>query len=227
MTKEMTFAERLSKAQCEFKEITRSKQAYNYKYAPLEVIIGATKDALAKYGIAVSQNIEYEGDKVFVVSRLISACGDGVEGKIPLSISTHKPQDLGSAITYFRRYLLGAQLNVSPDDDDDGQRAQDNHNAPSAIQPAKKTPKKASNNIAPKKPATQSKKSKPIVSAEQAKALKDKIFANALDKAVVKDVLEKDYKVSLLSELSPSQYVEFNNLIDTEIAAKEQDFLNS
>ena len=43
---------------------------------------------------------------------------------MPLTLAKLDPQALGSAITYLRRYSLAAMVRVAPDDDDDGEKAQ-------------------------------------------------------------------------------------------------------
>lgn len=59
-----------------------------------------------------------------LVTRLTHASGQWFESLYPLP-SNGGPQQLGSAITYARRYALAAMLSVVADEDDDGEVAKD------------------------------------------------------------------------------------------------------
>lgn len=119
-------AEALSKAQLEFKPIVRDKNNpfFKSKYAPLENVIAATAEALANNSLAITQQIGYHpvSLELCVITTIMHSSGEYCSGYIPLP-KTAKPQELGSAITYYRRYALCAALNVSADDDDDGNSA--------------------------------------------------------------------------------------------------------
>jgi hypothetical protein len=58
--------------------------------------------------------------------RLVhAATGDALEGSMPLMLKSADPQGQGSALTYARRYSIMAVLGLVPDEDDDGNRAQE------------------------------------------------------------------------------------------------------
>lgn len=117
----------LSKAQAEFspivKELEVSFGTTKYKYADLAAVIDATKDALGKNGLAVTQCAEFMGERFVMHTRLIHADGGEVSSYWPLPAGG-KPQEMGSALTYARRYSLSAVLNVASEADDDGQAGQ-------------------------------------------------------------------------------------------------------
>ena len=58
---------------------------------------------------------------------LLHESGEEKSGEWPLGPVNQKPQSLGSAITYGRRYCFTAATNIVLEDDDDGQRAQQAH----------------------------------------------------------------------------------------------------
>src|SRR5690606_20561833 len=56
-----------------------------------------------------------------LVGFLLHASGEFLEGALP--IHGHQPQEIGSALTYARRYLLGCMTGLVTDDDDDAAAA--------------------------------------------------------------------------------------------------------
>lgn len=120
----------LAKAQGEFTEIRRDKTVtvktkagytYTFDYAPLETILRATKGALSKHGLALTQLVEGQN----LVTKLLF--GDAsLENRIPIMASEGGPQAYGSALTYARRYGITLLLGVCADDDDDGNAAEGN-----------------------------------------------------------------------------------------------------
>jgi hypothetical protein len=97
--------------------------AKKYKYADLTLLTEKVMPLLAKHGLAfiALPNI---ADGVFGLSyELRHESGESVAGHYPLPNSS--PQEIGSAITYARRYALCAVTGVAPGgDDDDAQKAQ-------------------------------------------------------------------------------------------------------
>ena len=122
----------LAKAQCAFKHIARDKEvtvrtrtggAYTFRYAPLETIMAAIKQALADNGIALLQDVR-EGK---VVTLLMHASGDTYTSSgTPIKVAEDSAQAYGSGLTYARRYDLSLTLGLCPDDDDDGNMADGN-----------------------------------------------------------------------------------------------------
>ena len=60
---------------------------------------------------------------------LLHESGEEKAGEWPLGPVSQKPQTLGSMITYGRRYSFSAAINIVVEDDDDGQRAQNDHSS--------------------------------------------------------------------------------------------------
>ena len=101
---------------------TKNGGSYSYTYADLADVSAAVTPLLAKHGLAFSCCPRPADRGYELVGRLLHTSGESVEGSLPLNGGT--PQELGSSLTYMRRYLLGALTGVVTDDDDDGRQAQ-------------------------------------------------------------------------------------------------------
>lgn len=108
---------------------TKAGGSYSYTYANLADVVEAAYPLLSKHGLSFScvpRNREAGGYELAGI--LLHSSGESLEGSLPLSGNT--PQELGSALTYMRRYLLGAMTGLVTDDDDDGAAASRRPQAP-------------------------------------------------------------------------------------------------
>lgn len=114
------------------------KQGYTYKYADLADVSRAIMPLLAKCGLSFTAMPDMR-DGVFGLRftlRHESGECDGGFYLLPDPART-APQQVGSAITYARRYSLCAATGVAPDgDDDDAASAQQGHESFDDAQPA-------------------------------------------------------------------------------------------
>lgn len=116
----------LAKAQAEMKNAKLNKVNPHFKsrYADLAEIRDTVTPALTKNGIAVAHGLSpADGGGIVVTTRLIHSSGQWIESGFPIAYD--KPQTMGSAITYGRRYNLSAITNIAADDDDDANAAND------------------------------------------------------------------------------------------------------
>lgn len=119
-------AEALAKAQGEMKNAPLNKvnPHFKSKYADLAAIRDAVTGPLAKHGIAVTQMTGTDDNGQFVLwTRLSHSSGEWLASAYPLHLG--KPQEMGSALTYARRYTLAAMAGLAADEDDDANAAQD------------------------------------------------------------------------------------------------------
>lgn len=125
-------ASALSKAQAAFPKVVKDKTAkvqlksggeYSYRYADLASILDAVRKPLTENGLAITQGTEPGGDSLMLVTCLFHTSGQGIRFYYPLR-QHERPQEMGSEITYARRYTLSALLGIASEDDDDGQAAQ-------------------------------------------------------------------------------------------------------
>lgn len=93
---------------------------FKSKYATLEAVIEASKDALNKNGIIALQPHGKDEFGFFVKTVLIhSESGESLESRTDvICAKQNDPQALGSAITYARRYGLQSFLLLPAEDDD-------------------------------------------------------------------------------------------------------------
>ena len=97
---------------------TKAGGEYSYSYASLADVTAAAMPILSKHGLAFFCRPE-EGDRGFILRGVLAhESGETVEGLLPLYGGTN--QELGSSLTYGRRYLLGALTGIVTDDDEDG-----------------------------------------------------------------------------------------------------------
>lgn len=88
-----------------------------YRYADLADITKAIMPLLAKCDLAFTAAPTLLDGVLVLDYQLLHVSGERVSGLYPLG--TGSPQQIGSAITYARRYCLCAVTGVAPDDDDD------------------------------------------------------------------------------------------------------------
>lgn len=98
------------------------RYSYTYKYADLAELSEAILPLLGKNGLAFTAmpGLNAEG-KFGLTYSLVHESGEEKGGFYPIVHGT--PQQNGSAITYARRYCLGAVTGVAPAEDDDGAAA--------------------------------------------------------------------------------------------------------
>jgi hypothetical protein len=94
---------------------------FKSKYADLATILTAIKEPLSKVSLAVTQFPV--GEKGLSTLLMHSDSGEWMEATYEMTPSKNDPQGQGSAITYMRRYALGAVLQLNIDEDDDGNAA--------------------------------------------------------------------------------------------------------
>jgi hypothetical protein len=125
-------AKALIAAQSEFPTITKSRTAkiktksggeFSYNYADLSDVVETTREVLVNHGLAVTQPIVSMNGTTVLATRLIHTSGEWIESTYPLT-RHDSPQEMGSAITYARRYALCSVLGIVAEEDDDGQGAQ-------------------------------------------------------------------------------------------------------
>lgn len=93
---------------------------YKSRYANLVDGLRAIKGPLAKHAIAVVQCTRMQDDLLILTTRLIHDSGEWIEGEWPVANWTKlTPQQMGSALTYARRYSLFSLVGISGADDDD------------------------------------------------------------------------------------------------------------
>lgn len=139
MPKHETLAAALAAFQSELPKLTKDQSAkvtgesqsgakisYSYGYADLSQVTGEVSPVLGKHGLSFTSfpTVAETGGFVLTYS-LLHESGEERSGTWPLPDPNRiKPQQLGSAITYARRYAFMAVTNTFPGgEDDDGAQA--------------------------------------------------------------------------------------------------------
>lgn len=109
-------------------------QNRNYKYADLSDVVGVVLPKLGEHGLSFSCKPTLNASGRFVLAYVLRhESGDEDCGEYPLP-ADGTPQQMGSAQTYAKRYVLLAITGVAPDEDDDGQAAEQAHRQYPAVQ---------------------------------------------------------------------------------------------
>ena len=93
---------------------------FKSKYADLASIVDAIREPLSRNGLAYSQLPAGDGG---LATILMHTSGEWIEETFTMRPVDQKPQSVGSAITYARRYALASLLGIATEEDDDGKQA--------------------------------------------------------------------------------------------------------
>jgi len=91
---------------------------FKSNYADLSSGINAIREGLSANGIAVIQAPRLEGDVMMLDTRLTHGSDQYFESEWPICKLPAPPQQIGSALTYARRYALFAMVGIAGEDDD-------------------------------------------------------------------------------------------------------------
>lgn len=92
----------------------------NYKYAGLKEVWTVVAPLLRQNDLVITQSPSI-GDRGHVFSTTIyhTKSGEWMTEQMPLILQKDDPQGIGSAITYYRRYMILSMFGLIPDDDTD------------------------------------------------------------------------------------------------------------
>jgi hypothetical protein len=168
--------------------LNRENPHFRSKYADLAGIRDAVTPALSKNGLSVTQVTSYnEAGNLVLYTRLTHKSGQWIEGEYP--ITPDKPQQMGSQLTYARRYSLSSICGISADEDDDAEIATKSGNG----------------------------KAEPsgLVTVHEAESLKSAIeFVGASEEKLL-----SYFKIGKLSEMPASRYAEAMKMLEKKKVA--------
>lgn len=125
MSETKNLAAALVEFQKELPTVTKGRTAnagsYSYTYADLASVTAAVIPLLSKNGLAFTVTPRQTENGYEIVGVLLHTSGESLEGALPLY--GRNPQEIGSALSYGRRYLMGVMTGCVTDDDDDGKAA--------------------------------------------------------------------------------------------------------
>ena len=107
-------------------------------YAKFEDIVAATKPLLSQYGFSITFKSDIEGQVLTVTGTISHREGHSETTALPLPFDDsgvkNRVQQLGSSISYGKRYVFGMLTNVVTGDDDDGVAADPDNTPEKMIQ---------------------------------------------------------------------------------------------
>tara|TARA_R100000773_G_C4215968_1_gene114714 strand:- start:866 stop:1456 length:591 start_codon:yes stop_codon:yes gene_type:complete len=184
------------KAQSEMKHAALDSFNPHYKsrFASLQSVIDAAKPALNANGIAfIQKSIPTENG--IGVETVLYGYGEEIStGIVEMPAQKASPQNVGSALTYAKRYSLAMAVGIAADEDDDGEAAE---------------PKDAAQAQSPKKPLAAD-----VVSDIEAKAKQASIDI---------DRITNRYGVHSLKDLSQEEAVEALRIISKQLNKTDDD----
>lgn len=132
----MKFSESMAEiaaALCQFQAtVTNPKKDSNNpffksKYADLDEIIKAIRPAMEKSGLSFIQNpVKDENGNIGIYTMILHKSGEYIIfDPVLVPVPKKDAQGIGAAMTYARRYSLGAALGIATDEDDDANSIQD------------------------------------------------------------------------------------------------------
>lgn len=133
----MTLASALAKAQAEMKSAEQNGYNPHFKsnFSTLEDLIMASRPALTKYGIALTQYPHAEQGQSYLITRMMYE-QEAIESKILISLKDPTDiQKLGSAISYLKRYAYAAICGIATSEADDDGNDISASSAPETINP--------------------------------------------------------------------------------------------
>ena len=118
----------LAKALCEYQAATggfeADKRGNRSQYASIGAVINNVKEA-NKYGLTFTQEVDFEGDTMFVRTVMMHKSGEARMSRYPIFVDDKtNSQKIGGAITYAKRYALASMFGTEKgveDTDDDGE----------------------------------------------------------------------------------------------------------
>ena len=195
-TKDIALALGKAQSQIAAARMDSSNPYFSSKYANLAAVVGVSRGPLTENGIVVIQGPVRTETGWVLTTRLEHTSGQWYESDFPLLVKEQTPQQMGSAVTYAKRYCLCAMVGiVTQDEDDDGEKAEQAH------RDAKKQPKQAEKPIHPKKPAVAPVKQE-AVPKEQIETLKKLRADLGMSTEAMHGFIAKNYKKKW-NELSP------------------------
>lgn len=93
---------------------------FKSKYATLDNTLETVKEPLKEAGLSFAQ---FPSGENGLSTILMHESGEWIEDTFTIPLAKNDPQGAGSALTYMRRYALGAILGLATETDDDGNSA--------------------------------------------------------------------------------------------------------
>ena len=128
-TNELAAALAMAQGAMEAAKFDKQNPHFKNKYASLAAVIEAIRKPLSDNGLSYTQTTEIRENGFVLLTTLRHASGQWIASEYPLPVAKGakddgiKPQEMGSALSYARRYSLSALVCISSEEDDDAEGA--------------------------------------------------------------------------------------------------------
>lgn len=213
----------LSKAQATIQPALKDKSNpfFKTKYCDLSSVWVACRESLTNNGLCVTQTVVKNDSGMILITTLGHSSGQWMRSEMPILLGKMDPQGLGSSITYARRYSLAAMVGVAPDDDDDGEKAQQSFRK-QANEPVKSSIEQLKQPIELVKSVNVSLISKEMV--DELINLQTHVTQECKDKA--KKYMNEELKVFEFDKLNQDQYKKIHYGFTANIQSQVKDASN-
>lgn len=107
--------------------VKSDRGAYKFSYATLDAILDGIRKPLSDNGLSMTQTLERTPEGMVMCLRLMHSAGGMICTCMPLDqAKVMKMQDMGSIITFARRYQVASFFGLAAEDDDDANAADGN-----------------------------------------------------------------------------------------------------
>jgi hypothetical protein len=116
-------AKALVAVQADIPAVEKDKRGNYGVHMSLDHLIAKTRPVLHKHGLSINQFPEVsEVGQPVLRTTVTHTSGESVSSVMPLFMQQQNMQQLGSSITYARRYAWAAALGIASEEDDDGEQ---------------------------------------------------------------------------------------------------------
>ena len=114
-----------AKVQAELKDIGKGAKGYGYSYTSFDDLVRYLRPLLSKHGISFIQSPVGDDGSIGLTTLWMHESGEWIEETFSTGRAELKGMNLyqtvGSAITYYRRYMLSAFVGIASEEDTDTQ----------------------------------------------------------------------------------------------------------
>ena len=112
----------LARAQATYTSAQKGGYNPHYKssFSTFEDLVLASRESLAREGLSVSQYLNSDDDKEYLVTLLMHSSGEIIKSKVRIYVKDSADiQKFGSAMTYLKRYVYASICGIATSEHDD------------------------------------------------------------------------------------------------------------
>ena len=195
---------------------------YKSKYASLTAVMEACREALSKNQIAVVQGAAVVDGAVAVTTLLLHASGEYISDELTMPFAQATPQQIGSSLSYCRRYSLASLVGITADDDD-AEEAMPKPNSGELAKDVKITPTKETDSQM--RQSSNSQEVQTTNKTEATKSKESKVKRATIRASKIKEIFEKSTELGMnlsqlkafISEITGKSIAESADLSDADL----------